>query len=112
MNFEFQLPDDFTAFVDAYVVVSRGNFSVTAIDWTFDTVGGACAGLLSRWTDIDTANAETLGAVLTFRCIDVSGAFDSGNLLAGDLIGADFVIDAMTPGDNWVYGVMLNFRYE
>jgi len=106
-RFEFKIPSDFLDDVEAYVVLAIDGLS--QFDWTFYAEGAQCDGAsIDRWSDSTTA--DNVDPELGFTCIDVSAAFDSGLLLADDIVGCRLVLDVVDAPED-ISAVLLVFRY-
>jgi len=101
---EFRVPHDFTALTSCVIRVLKETSN--NIDWTVNTDFSADGEAYNTHSDSDTANAVAM--VNTFRYeIDCSAAFTG--LLAGDMVGMKFTLDAMAAGNLNILGATFTY---
>jgi len=101
---EFRIPHDFTALTSCVIRVRKstnGN-----IDWTVDTDFGADNEAYTTHSDSDTANGVVMVDTRRYE-VDCSAAFTG--LLAGDMVGMKFTLDAITAGNLIVLGATFTY---
>lgn len=105
--FSFKVPHDFSAILVCKVVGIAANAGGNTFGWTATADFAADTESATTHEDSATANGIALGAGIIQK-VDISAALTG--LLADDLVGIEFLMDAITGGNFKVLG--LEFKYS
>jgi hypothetical protein len=105
VTFEFAVPSDFTTLVAVEIWGIKGGGAGT-IDWTVTTDFGADSEAYNNHSDTATADGLSMSDAALEK-VTISDAFTG--LSAGDFVGVEFTLDAISIGEYRVIG--LKFRY-
>jgi len=104
VHFNFKVPYDFTALTHCKVLGIMG--ANGTIDWTATTEFAAIGEAYNTHSDTDTGNGLAMTAS-EIEEVDISLAFTG--IVAGDFVGVQFTLDAISVGSYSVIGLV--FKY-